>query len=175
MRAVYVIRDNASGACKVGVASNVANRLKGLQVGHASRLTLSGCWYFEDAAAVEAEAHRLLADAQSSGEWFLVSPADAAFAVGRAAQTVGQATITPPQEADTAVSPLHRWRKDRALSAEQLAAQLGVHQSVISRIERGLRRPKDDLEVAIIKLTGLTRDDLAAPRLAQSKAESEAA
>lgn len=175
MRAVYVIRDNTSGACKVGVATNVTRRLSGLQTGHASGLTLVVSWFFQDAAAVEAEVHRMLAPLRTKGEWFDVSPEQAAFAIGRASQALGQDVLDVQRGEVAAISPLQRWRKERNLSAEQLASQLGVHQSVISRVERGERRPKDSLELALIRLTGLTRDDLAAPRVAQSKAESEAA
>lgn len=48
---------------------------------------------------------------------------------------------------------LGRWAERRKLSHEALAETLGVHQTTISAIIRGTRKPRVELALAIEKLT----------------------
>lgn len=65
---VYFIQAGDGGPIKIGVARNVRQRLRLLQVGNAHRLTLLGV--HPGGVNQERRLHRLFGDARISGEWF---------------------------------------------------------------------------------------------------------
>lgn len=74
------------------------------------------------------------------------------------------------------VHPLRLWRDAQCLQLDEAAVKFKTTAASISRIERGLQRPGRDLEERIVKLTGLTRDDLAwKPSKRRSQASQEVA
>lgn len=88
-RHVYVI-GTLSGPFKIGVATNLRNRLSSIQTG--SHLKVSAAHSVvvpaSHAYAVEAHAHKLLKNVRLSGEWFNVSLVDAKSAVTQAISLV---------------------------------------------------------------------------------------
>jgi transcriptional regulator with XRE-family HTH domain len=49
---------------------------------------------------------------------------------------------------------LRRWRQERGLDARELAQQIGISPSWVSKIERGLGRPKPSLTKRIATALG---------------------
>jgi hypothetical protein len=77
---IYVIAPSAGFPCKVGVASNVGKRLKGIQVGNGEELHVHSVFAASNrgtAFRVEKFAHRRLQDNRMAGEWFNVFADDA--------------------------------------------------------------------------------------------------
>ncbi len=70
-----------------------------------------------------------------------------------------QETIVAP----VTPSPLRLWRLKREMSLRQAAEVFGTTAATLSRIETGENAPSRELERLIIKITKLTRDDLAEP------------
>lgn len=60
-------------------------------------------------------------------------------------------------------SPLRLWRTNRDMSLRQAAKILKTTAATLSRIETGENAPSRELERRLIKITKLTRDDLAEP------------
>lgn len=57
------------------------------------------------------------------------------------------------------------WRQDRRfMSIRLLAKEAGIKPNTISEIERGLRTPRHETLVNIVKALGITLDDLANTR-----------
>ena len=70
---VYFIEDSATGAVKIGYATNVQKRLSGMQVGSGSELKVLGELKTPSqikAAAIEKGLHRALRKHAIRGEWF---------------------------------------------------------------------------------------------------------
>lgn len=79
---VYVLQD--AEFCKIGHAADPGARLKDLLTGSPRDLCFVHLFQFADrttAIAVEGETHRYLSNSHVRGEWFGVSPDDAARAV----------------------------------------------------------------------------------------------
>lgn len=81
---LYVIAARPdSGPVKIGLATNPARRMRGLQTGSPQRLGLHGTFKLvgpdarKTAYRLERDIHRRLAHAAVSGEWFAVTPAEA--------------------------------------------------------------------------------------------------
>ena len=72
VRWVYLIEAAEFGHIKVGIAANPAFRMKGLQTGSSTKLTLRVCYPCDhsQAAKIERELHRKLEPYRVSGEWF---------------------------------------------------------------------------------------------------------
>ena len=69
---VYFVRDGI-GNVKIGVAYNVAKRVKQLQIGNANKLEVlfvMSVPNFEDAEHIEKELHCLFSKNRLHGEWF---------------------------------------------------------------------------------------------------------
>jgi len=82
---VYVIAA-PSGAVKIGVASNIANRLNSIQTGNHEQLTVAyafQCATVADAYALEGKLHAHFASERIRGEWFGVHPDAVAEAARR--------------------------------------------------------------------------------------------
>jgi transcriptional regulator with XRE-family HTH domain len=47
-------------------------------------------------------------------------------------------------------------REARGLTQEELAAQVGVSRAYLSRLERLLQRPSDEVRIALVRALGLT-------------------
>lgn len=92
MTAVYVI-DQADGkATKVGIADDLARRLKGIQCGNPQEVRVHFALELGDratAARVEMAAHTVLRRVRLKGEWFGCDAATAKAAVLRAAGRSG--------------------------------------------------------------------------------------
>ena len=65
-------------------------------------------------------------------------------------------------------NPLSKWRRERDLSQEDLAALLGVRGMTVSRWERGSHFPRRKLWPVITEKTGITAADLAAADAARA-------
>lgn len=89
MKAVYVIAEEARDLCKIGIAGNPKGRLGDLQVASARALFLEAAWRCDDARALERAAHKHLDSCRRAGEWFAISPCDAACAIGFEAASLG--------------------------------------------------------------------------------------
>lgn len=72
-RSVYFVQSVDGGLIKIGIASNVAARLSGMQTGSPVKLRVIGV--IPDArSTVEAELHERFATARRHGEWFEPTP-----------------------------------------------------------------------------------------------------
>lgn len=141
---VYVI-GALDGPQKIGVAAEPTRRLAMLKVGNPADLVVSSCLAFSRDLAFEAEryAHWLLRDQRLGGEWFDVSPADAADALeaARAAVSAGKRIPRAGQVKREALGllrqPWQRRAKDAGLTQVTLARLLGRPVNTISRQIRG--------------------------------------
>ena len=82
---VYVIGNDANGLVKIGYADNLRNRFSGLNCGSPVCLRVLHFVHVVDgciAKRVEGLVHKRLADKRRKGEWFEVSVAEAAAAIG---------------------------------------------------------------------------------------------
>lgn len=72
---IYIAQDSDKGVIKVGVSSNPGERLKQLQTGNSSDLTLvyvsDSC---QQAFEVESKIHEKFANSHIRGEWFKIKP-----------------------------------------------------------------------------------------------------
>ena len=71
--------------------------------------------------------------------------------------------------------PLRGWRKKIGLTQEQAAARFDTTEATLSRIESGHNRPSTVLEDRICRITGLSRDEIAKPRLDREAEEAKRA
>jgi hypothetical protein len=101
---IYVIQAD-DGLIKVGISSNPSARLAQLQTSTPSRLSLAYIGALRcNGYAVEAEAHRRLADYRRSGEWFNCPVDIAVAAIGAAAYRLGEPIASgDPRLADEVV------------------------------------------------------------------------
>lgn len=78
MKYVYFLR-NGQDYYKVGVAVNVANRVRTIQTSNPERVTLICSRLVRDAELVESRIHSELVERKSGGgsEWFMLTPEDA--------------------------------------------------------------------------------------------------
>lgn len=76
---VYAI-ENTAHHVKIGHTADVQSRMAGIKTGSSTALRLYGSWGSTRTGAMECEllAHRLLDEARLSGEWFDISPCEAA-------------------------------------------------------------------------------------------------
>ena len=205
MRAVYVIAEEGADVCKIGFTTDPKKRISSLQVGHSRQLRLAGAWQVEQAEALEKAVHVELSAHRLVGEWFSVSPFDAAFAVGAASARLGlvaarvdvsafRLILTQPKRfptlptrqpttptaasaaGDDTVSPLSKWRAENGLSQRRFADLLEEDHSTLSRTERGLARPGKALLAKLVSHTGLSPAQVLEPWLqAAAAAEPEGA
>jgi hypothetical protein len=88
-RYIYIIGPyDGAQALKIGIASDLEQRLAGIQVGSHLQLAIHGAFPIEgtaaDARRVEQIAHSLLHDYHIRGEWFMCNTAEAQAAVTEA-------------------------------------------------------------------------------------------
>lgn len=128
---LYVIGSDA-GPQKIGIASNVKSRLGGLQTSNHLRLAIASKEPIEpeNARLAEARAHSLLANRRLAGEWFSVSPEDAAAAVRQAIADVRNGWTRP---AKTKAAALPREMIAPTAFAAALAS-LGLTQIEFARL-----------------------------------------
>lgn len=67
---VYAIREDASGNVKVGISCNPERRVRQLQTGNSSQLTLMAVMEAKNGYQDEADAHKALIDCHVRGEWY---------------------------------------------------------------------------------------------------------
>ena len=143
---VYVIGD-PEGPQKVGVANDVTKRLASLQTGNPRPLACASFFEIQnDAGEVERYAHWLLRDQKVRGEWFNVTPAEAASAVAEAKSAVERGERAPRSER-SAQPPqwsrkncTHPWQlraRAAGLTQARLARLLGHAELTVSRQLRG--------------------------------------
>lgn len=70
MRFVYLIRSDLTGHYKIGIAKSIKNRMKQLQTGQSSTLTLIDSFESEYASKIEKTLHNLYSHYRLEGEWF---------------------------------------------------------------------------------------------------------
>lgn len=85
MKSLYVISADG-GETKIGVATNPAKRLAGLQTSNGRKLSLVHVESHDRAEYLEKLAHAILKDKRAQGEWFNVTPDEACSAVKEAIQ-----------------------------------------------------------------------------------------
>ena len=78
---------------KIGISENPKKRLASLQTGHYRKLRIARMIEADDAEKIEAYAHCLLRDRRATGEWFLVTEAEAAWAVEYAGEAVARGEL----------------------------------------------------------------------------------
>jgi hypothetical protein len=123
---VYVI-ESAGGMCKIGRATNPAQRMRDLSTGHPYTLTLPHVFEVgEKASVVECSAHFALAEKRMTGEWFSVSADEAARVIRN--------IISPPTSSLSASIVMSSWRHGVLLHAieaanEQIAYALAALQA----------------------------------------------
>lgn len=98
---VYAIRALGTSLAKVGFATDVARRLRTLQIG--APMELRVIWTLRETAVAEDWLHDHLGDRHSRGEWFDFGDEDP---VAVLAQFVKDGRVTPPVEADEP-APMH--------------------------------------------------------------------
>lgn len=125
--AVYFIQAGDGGPIKIGVGNDPVGRLANLQTGHHELLTLLAT--VPGDAEVEAELHEAFARHRLRGEWFDPAPAILAFIAEHAQPFIGPAP--KPQNEIAAI------RQELGMNQAKFAALLEVHQSQVSRWERG--------------------------------------
>lgn len=83
---LYVISSVENGVpvapCKIGITSSLASRLSGIQTGNSKKLEIISAIPIPTRAlvqAIEKELHEHLAEFRLVGEWFDLSPVDAAI------------------------------------------------------------------------------------------------
>jgi hypothetical protein len=89
---IYVIAPEAGYPCKVGVASNIKKRLKGLQTGSGEELFVHSVFAAANrgtAFRVEKFAHRRLQENRMVGEWFNVFADDAVAVLQELCEEMG--------------------------------------------------------------------------------------
>lgn len=132
---LYIVCDDY-GFCKIGVAQNVEKRLRELQIGNASSLTLAWSHASDTPYAHEASAHNAMRAKHIRGEWFECSPEDAVSAVFEA---MGGERIEPPAKAPLA-DDTHRFFKFmKARGYYVVAEELGAEiKEVVRWSDRGI-------------------------------------
>ena len=74
METLYLIRCNQY--YKIGIATNVRNRLAALQTGNPTPLEIEACFEFPNALVVEKALHQTFASVRKLGEWFELGDQD---------------------------------------------------------------------------------------------------
>lgn len=72
---------------------------------------------------------------------------------------------TSPAPVPVEDSPLRKWRRKHDRTLLDLAKELETTEATLSRVETGANPPSRDLEMRIVKITSLTRDDIVRPWL----------
>lgn len=67
---IYIIQDEVTGSYKVGISKNPEERLKSLQCGNSSKLSLIHKFIAKDGFKTERLAHKILERNSIRGEWF---------------------------------------------------------------------------------------------------------
>lgn len=70
MRFIYLIRCDLSGHYKIGIAKSIQSRIRQLQTGQSSTLTLIDSFESEYASKIEKTLHNLFSYCRLEGEWF---------------------------------------------------------------------------------------------------------
>lgn len=87
-KSLYVM-GSTIGLTKIGISDDPSARLRTIQGASGIRLSLvHSSDKTQDARAIEAAAHKLLAEKRRTGEWFDVSPEDAVEALAEASRIV---------------------------------------------------------------------------------------
>jgi hypothetical protein len=79
---VYVIQ-SPYGQVKIGIATNLKQRIRNLQTSCAHKLILCHAREADNASEVERALHVMFADSRLIGEWFQISPVDAGAALDK--------------------------------------------------------------------------------------------
>lgn len=69
-RFIYLIRCDLSGHYKIGIAKSIQSRMKQLQTGQSSTLTLMDSFESEYASKIEKALHNRFSYCRLEGEWF---------------------------------------------------------------------------------------------------------
>lgn len=118
MRVVYFIQSGAAGPIKIGVTSNVALRLKGLQTGSATELRLLGVVPTDRFS--EESLHLRFASLRLHGEWFTATVELLAF-VAEVAEAPAQPARRPRKHES---HPLGKWMAARGVDCVELASRV---------------------------------------------------
>lgn len=73
--------------------------------------------------------------------------------------------MTAPAPEPLEDSPLRKWRCKRDRTLADLAEELETTEATLSRVETGANPPSRDLEMRIVKITSLSRDEIVRPWL----------
>ncbi len=129
---IYVM-ESEIGLIKLGIANDPASRLKTIQGATGIRLALAHATEARrDARAVEAAAHKLLAEKRKTGEWFDVSPDEAIRAIEDAT-----ALIEESREPKEIEDYGFHWIPGQVMSGEdaiKLIHSLGLTQADAARV-----------------------------------------
>lgn len=131
---VYGLYDAGSGLTKIGYSSNPPQRLRDLQTGMPTKLSLVGS--SPGGRSVEAQLHAALKDRHARGEWF--SLGDDPWPIVE--ETIRALAFAPVTQAtvDTNVGAAVKARRNAlGLSQEGLAELAGIRRATLSDLERG--------------------------------------
>jgi DNA-binding XRE family transcriptional regulator len=167
MSAVYFIREESSGAIKIGVAKDVYRRLSFLRTAHSSELTLLGV--IAGDGLREAALHRQFQHIRLRGEWFRPEPDLLALIAQEAAcpmqprsrkraelgQTFGFTLLV-----DISIARIRAYAQHMGWTRNRLATEAGLAESTIRAIESAEWSPTAD---TLRRLEGIIPEDFSGP------------
>lgn len=137
--AVYFVQDSLTGYIKIGFSSDPWARLSQIQVHNAGQCAIIA---LEDGDEdCEADLHARFAEHRLRGEWFL--PANEIM------EHIGR--LPPVQRPCSRTSDF--WG---GMSARDLARATGISAPMLSRIQKGDRKPSPEYAIRIQKATGIS-------------------
>jgi DNA-binding XRE family transcriptional regulator len=163
---IYAIGAVGTSYVKIGSTTGAVQKsLHALQTGHPSRLEILAAVHVEtDLRDIEQTLHHFLVADCQRGEWFALAMDQSQLEalIARAIQGLEAARrITARQPATTVGERIKRQRLSRGYTQAELAERAGVKQSLISRLESGLRtNPGADVVRGLAKALGCTADYL---------------
>lgn len=79
--------------------------------------------------------------------------------------------MTTPAPEPLEDSPLRKWRRRHDLTLLQAAERFETTEATLSRVETGANPPGRDLELRLVKITSLSRDEIVRPWLDRLSAD----
>jgi DNA-binding XRE family transcriptional regulator len=147
---VYFVQAGDDGPIKIGVASNVARRVRGMRVSNAAALKI--CATTPGERDDERALHQRFSHCHLQGEWFAPDQGLLRFiATLPAWDTETRRPGRPPYPGEGALA---EWMTAEGLGDEALALRASVNRATISRIRRRKMRPSIDLAKVLIAISG---------------------
>lgn len=141
---IYFIQSGERGPVKIGMASDIAVRIRGLQTGHYETLRMVGS--VDGGRDVEASLHNHFRAVRVRGEWFRGTSELLAFAAAPDMDSV------VPVESSGRSGGIGRWGPDNdnplarhlesmGITSAEFSRRSGLSESQVSRIANGKQEP----------------------------------